>query len=29
MEQAGELSRAEWVPFDQLVNNTFAQKAIS
>ncbi len=26
MEQAGELSRAEWVPFDQLVNNTFAQK---
>ena len=29
MEQAGELSRAEWVPFDQLVNNTFAQEAIS
>ncbi len=29
MEQAGELVHSQWVPFDDLVNNTFAQKAIS
>lgn len=29
MEQAGELSHSEWVPFEELVNNTFAQNAIN
>ena len=29
MEQAGELSRDQWVPFDRLVNNTFALQAAS
>ncbi len=29
MEQAGELQRSEWVPFEELVNNTFAQNAIN
>ena len=28
MEQAGELDRSDWVPFDELVNNTFAQNAV-
>lgn len=28
MEQAGELVHSQWVPFDDLVNNTFAQKDI-
>lgn len=28
MEQAGELAHSDWVPFDELVNNTFAQNAI-
>lgn len=27
MEQAGELSHSQWVPFDALVNNTFAENA--
>jgi NitT/TauT family transport system substrate-binding protein len=27
METAGELTREQWVDFDQLVNNSFAQKA--
>ena len=27
MEHAGELTRAEWVDFDKLVDNSFAQKA--
>ena len=27
MEHAGELTRAEWVDFDRLVDNSFAQKA--
>ena len=29
MEQAGELRHSDWVPFEELVNNTFAQNAIS
>ena len=28
MEQAGELAHSDWVPFDELVNNTFAQNAV-
>ena len=28
MEQAGVLTRSDWVPFDELVNNTFAQNAV-
>lgn len=28
MEQAGELRHSDWVPFEELVNNTFAQNAI-
>ena len=28
MEQAGELTRSDWVPFDELVNNTFARYAV-
>ena len=28
MEQAGELDRSDWVPFDELVNNTFARYAV-
>ena len=28
MEQAGELRHSDWVPFEKLVNNTFAQNAI-
>lgn len=29
MEQAGELRHSDWVPFEELVNNTFAQNAIN
>ena len=28
MEQAGELAHSQWVPFDDLVNNTFARCAV-
>ena len=28
MEQAGELTRSDWVPFDELVDNSFARSAI-
>ena len=28
MEQAGELAHSQWVPFDDLVNNTFARYAV-
>lgn len=28
MEQAGELQHSEWVPFEELVNNTFARCAV-
>ena len=28
MEQAGELTRSDWVPFDELVYNSFARSAI-
>ena len=28
MEQAGEVAHSDWVPFDELVNNTFAQNAV-
>jgi len=28
MEQAGELEHSQWVPFDDLVNNTFARYAV-
>ena len=28
MEQAGELAHSDWVPFNELVNNTFAQYAV-
>ena len=28
MEQAGELTRSDWVPFDELVDNSFAHSAI-
>ena len=28
MEQARELAHSDWVPFDELVNNTFAQNAV-
>ena len=28
MEQAGELTHSQWVPFDDLVNNTFARYAV-
>ena len=28
MEQAGELTRSDWVPFDELVDNSFASSAI-
>ena len=27
-EQAGELAHSQWVPFDDLVNNTFARYAV-
>ena len=27
MEQAGELQRAQWVIFEELVDNSFAEKA--
>ena len=29
MEQAGELSHSDWAPFEELVNNAFAQNAIN
>ena len=28
MEQAGELTRSDWVPFDELVDNSFSRSAI-